>query len=227
MAKSQTAENAPKGQSTPVREVSPIDNTKVKAEGEAAFVGDGPGASLQKTSGLQFEGLGNLEDFPTDVNSLDSTEGAGEWCVVVVDMVSGANGVGFVQGDVRRLSKFITGYTDRDFDRNIVKASVRRLFDFGAIRLATDEEIELAPRNGGRVKIVPNEAPEVSDERAKRIAAEKENKELREALANAGLVAERMTPNAGPQQDIAGSGERTIGADEEDWDLENDKEGNK
>jgi hypothetical protein len=88
------------------------------------------------------QGLGNLQviDPELDVPHEDDDEGEGEWCVVLVDYLSGNKGVGFTKGDVRRVSKLVAGYGD---EKRVSEArnNARRIFEGEHVRVATDDEI--------------------------------------------------------------------------------------
>lgn len=160
--------------------VSSTNATMREAEGEAIKTSDAPGSSLHK--GVQLEGLGNLEDFPLDGD--DDTEGVGEHCVVLSHVLTGAHEV-FSQGDVKRLSLLIGGYKTEGIPVDYVKSQIRRLFELGAIRLATADEATM-----GHIKVsFENETHQVQDERAKRVTAEKRIAELEAQLAGTTPVA--------------------------------------
>ena len=139
----------------------------------SAITGPAVGASM-KRSDVHLEDLGYLDELP-DVEDLEG-EGTGDKCVVIIDYLCGANGNGFVRGDVRRLSKFINGYENPKVSRDVIKAAAKRLFVIGAIRKATAEEM-------GEAWVEITEATETDafqQERAKRVAAEQRLAELEE-----------------------------------------------
>ena len=217
MAKQILTENAPQSigtQSVATREVSEFDKTKLKATSERIDPGPNPGSSLQENKSLYFEGLGYLDTFPTSIERRDE-EGAGEWCVVLMDFISGAEGEGFEKGDVRRLSHFITGYEKEEVSRNDVKIRVKRLMGLNAIRQASSEEVIASKENNGRITLL-YEDPTVAGERARRIQLEREMEVLKARLAEAENAQDRMTPkdpNA-PNIEAAGTGERTVEKDD-------------
>lgn len=156
-------------------EVSPMNASMRKLE-DNIVQGVAPGTGMKKVS-VHLEGLGYLDDFPTQRDT-DGGEGTGDKCVVLHDFVSGAGGIGYDQGQIVRLSKLINGYDDENVHRDVIKVAARRLLESGAIRLATDEEVDL-----DRIEIYEaNETPQVRAEREKRIAAETENRELKAKL---------------------------------------------
>lgn len=138
-----------------------------------------PKQSEQKS--IVLEGLGDIFDTENpefNVPTEEESEGQGEWMVVMVDIMTGANGVNYTKGDVRRLSKFVNGYGDKE-KVSEVRNEVRRLFSAGAIRQATSSE-------KGQRKVEIGSGPanvEANREREERIRLEQENEALRLQLA--------------------------------------------
>lgn len=153
--------------------------TKTKRPEPNEAIGDGvikdarPGTT--KTASLHFDDLGSLEDFPETVDSKDE-EGSGTQCVVLTDILVGAEGNTYTKGQIQRISKLVHGYFDKD--KEPVKAQIRRLVNLGAIRHATPDEIEA----GFAVVTVDSESESTQNERAKRMELEKENADLRAQL---------------------------------------------
>lgn len=168
---------------------SSSNTTMREVEGNVIKDGEAPGSLLQN-KGVHLEGLGHLSDFPTDPD-VNQREGFGEHCVVLSDVLTGADGESYFKGDVKRLSLLVSGYGSKELPKDHVKAQIRRMFELRAVRLATDEEIA-----AGKVDIsFQGESHEVQDERAKRIAAEKRVKELEAQIgtASADLVVPEKT----------------------------------
>jgi hypothetical protein len=172
--------------------VSDVDETMRKVVGGSTMKGPTPGASRFK--GIVFEGLGTIDEFPTE-RAEDNEQGTGESCVVLSDVLTvgaGDGAMSYVQGHVRRLSKLVSGYADPEIPRDVVKANIRRLFELGAIRLATREEA-----TQDRIEVnLAHETETLQDERAKRVAAEMENAELRAQLEKL-----QGTPKKGADKD--------------------------
>lgn len=147
-----------------------------EATGPSSIKDARPGTNMIPNPLLYFEGLGNVDDFPEIIDVKDE-EGVGTHCVVLSDILSGAEGVTYVKGQVHRLSKLVPNYNNPDRDK--VKSTVRRLVQLGAIRHATTEEIAVGQAN----VTVESEGGVASEERAKRIQAEAENADLRKKLA--------------------------------------------
>ena len=138
------------------------------AQGLQAPAGEpGKGAAWEKYS---FAGLGKLGEFPKEI--MDMNEGHGEKVVVIVDFLS-ANEQKLRKGDIVRLSRVIQGYADPDVSDDEKRAEIRRLFDAGAIRLATREEETMSHIDLNML----TETAEVRAERDKRIASEQKLKE--------------------------------------------------
>ena len=160
------------------------------AQGES-FSGQIPGETVvKKPRGIYIEGLGDLADNELDVPEEDESEGEGDFAVVLVDLLTGAGGVSYTKGDVRRMSKFVNGFSDKS-KVTVARSEARRLFDLNSIRFVSEEE-------KGHKKIVieaRQETSEVQLERERRIRAERENNRLREQLANAMMAQEAASPN--------------------------------
>lgn len=148
------------------------------AVGESAIKDVRPGATKAPNPAYHFEGLGDLESFPAAVNIRDK-EGVGTYCVVLTDILSGAEGETYVKGQVQRLSKLVNDYNNED--RELVKATVRRLVELRAIRHATPEEISA----GFATVTFDSENTDMSEERSRRLFLETENESLRARLAEA------------------------------------------
>jgi hypothetical protein len=144
-----------------------------EATGQITFEGDNPGATKAPNNSLFFEGLGNLDEFHVDIEASQAEE-SGDYCVVLSDILSGANGDTFQKGEVQRLSRLIADFATEE-NRSVVKAKVLRLVTLGAIRHADRYEIE----QGYAIVNSQTESAIAQDERAKRIALERENEQLR------------------------------------------------
>lgn len=160
------------------RKKSEADKSMLEAVGDV-IVGDSPGATAFHN--IEFEGLGKLIDFPRAAGEEDTEEGTGEWCTVEADYMTGADGVGYKRGDVRRLSKFVQGYSDMtDSTKDAVREEIRRLMEVGAFRIAAPDE-----QGAGSVDLGPRfVSHEVTSERSRRIKAERELEELRRGISN-------------------------------------------
>jgi hypothetical protein len=123
------------------------------------------------SQGVILEGLGNLgvptEETPAD----DPLGGEGEYVVVLHEYVAGSTR-GYGKGEVRRISNLLSGYGNPD-RLGETRANAKRLFDLGAIRLATSDE-----QGKGHVE-VGLESDELAQERMKRISLERELEDLR------------------------------------------------
>lgn len=173
------------------RNKSPLNDKMLEADGDSAIVGPPPGTANR--ADIELEDLGKLSEFPTPMHSVHPEEGTGEYVVVLADFLSGSGENTFVKGDVRRLSNIIQGYDDPRTDREVIKGRIKRFFDMKAIRLATAEE-------AGRDKVqvtLESESESVQNERNRRIAAENENRILRERLGLASEAQAAASPNAG------------------------------
>ena len=169
-----------------------------EAEGASAIRDDRPGMTQTPKTGLVFEDLGSLDDFPDIVDPKDE-EGVGTQVVVLSSILSGANGEIYQKGQIHRISKLVSGYGETD-KIDAVKSSIKRLVSLGAIRHATSEEIE-----AGFVEVTPDtESDATNAERSKRLETEAENARLRQMILS-------QNPNAFnevPEPDAPGKGKK-------------------
>lgn len=143
--------------------------TKVE-DGDNKIKGAHPGSSIVNRD-MSFEDLGDLLTFvPPDPDKED--EGTGEWVTILFDHVSGSDGKAHFKGEVLRFSKLITNYAPDDTTR----ASALRLLNMDAIRKSTPEEA----RNGVAIVTQASESPEVRQERALRMEAERQLMEFKQ-----------------------------------------------
>lgn len=151
-------------------------------------VSDGSAGS----DGVVLEGLGDI-NAPAEVIEDDPTGGSGEYVVVLHEVVTGVLN-SYIKGMVRRISNFIPAYGIAGREGE-ARASAKRLFDKGSIRLATSEE-------KGRDTIeVGDEGIEIRRERMRRIAAEQQLETLRRRNDGQGTITPstlETNPNADP-----------------------------
>lgn len=150
--------------------------TNAREVGEQATIGGpatGSGEAPAPSDGVVLEGLGNISEDRGPSKEDDTTLGAGEYVVVLHDLVSGVSAT-YHKGDVRRVSNFIPHYGDEKHI-DVSRATAKRLFDGKAIRLATKEE-----QGQGHIEL-GIETDELSRERTKRIELERQIDELKKA----------------------------------------------
>lgn len=185
----------------PERKKSPINESMLEVEGTTS-IGDAlpPGSSIP--TDIDFEGLGRLTDFPDDPEAATHTDGSGEYVVVLTDYLTGAGEHDyFSKGHVRRISRVIPGYGDKN-QEELVKGRIKRLLGLKAIRLATTEE-----QGQDKVEVtLESESETVTAERNRRIAVEQENAILRQRLGLANDAAVAATPGqAGASAEAQGA----------------------
>lgn len=197
------------------RKKSPVNEKMLEAEGSTAITGAAPGQ--MEYGDIHLEDLGRLSDFPDSASIDDPEEGTGEWCVVLVDFMSGAGEHdAFTKGDVRRISRIVPGYANPEVDRNLVRSRVKRLLQIQAIRLASREEA-----GKGRIEVsFESESASVQAERQRRMAVEQENEILRERLGLARDAQIMATPGQAGASEAA---QEAVAADPS-WDEDDDKE---
>lgn len=159
------------------------DNT-VEAQGKSPIINVPQPGTVTPFDGIHFEGLGRLSEFPKATGDGSSTDApVGEHVVVLIDYLLAPNRTSFTKGQVVQLSQVVRGYADPKVSDDEKRAELRRLFEIGALRLATEDE-----KGMDRVEVnAATETPEVRAEREKRIAAEARIKELEAKLGvNAG-----------------------------------------
>lgn len=135
-----------------------------------------PPGSTKHAKPLEFEGLGSLADFPETVDR-QNVEGEGTYCVVLTDILAGADGETYTKGQVHRVSKLVPAYFNDD--KTLAKASIKRLVGLNAIRHATPEEIA----SGFAEVTSESESESTQRERNKRLELESENEALRRKLS--------------------------------------------
>lgn len=203
---------------TGVQQVSEVATDGAVQSGSAAsqnFMGALPG-TVNEDSRRKSLVLAGLGDVHADDNNSKSAligqdePGEGDRVVVLSDYVSGPNGSGFVRGNVRFLSLFFAGWGDKEL-LPVVRKNAARLFELGAIRLATDDEAKLS-----QVDVTPSsETSDVQKERDARIRAERELEAMRLQLAAAQNAQSVASPIPAPKdgQQAAGNGGGGTGAD--------------
>lgn len=118
----------------------------------------------------------------------DPAEGEGEFYVVTVDALIGADGVAFTKGDVRRLSKFINNYGDEKHRDEVYKA-FQRLEELKAIRPADLRESEQSKIDIDKVDVI-----DARQEQLRRIAAEQELEQYKKMAAQATQAQQKASP---------------------------------
>lgn len=136
--------------------------TEVTSE-TGKITGTPPGSTLADQGyNMDFEDLGRL----MAGGKPEDAEGQGQHVVVLMDRVAGAEGIGYKQGQVLRVSKLVNNYAIDDDTRN----AVHRLVLIGAIRKASQSEIA----QGFADVTGELESPALREERMKRMALEEE-----------------------------------------------------
>lgn len=111
--------------------------------------------------------------------------GTGPYCVVLSHYLSVGfeNAVGYRRGDVRRLSKLVPNFSDPK-KKDVVQATIVRLFEGDAIRQATESEAFKAttPGQNGRIEIRAGASTEMNEAHAATVRAEQERDELAKQL---------------------------------------------
>ncbi len=177
-------------------------------------IGNVPAPGVSEHNVVEFETLGQLMDVATDSQNHD--DGEGEFVVVLSNFLSGASEDDhFSQGDVRRISRVVPGYSDPAVSRDVVRDRVRRLLSLKAIRLATPEE-----QSQSRIDVtVEGESASVQSERNKRIAVERENTLLRERLGIAnGAYLDASNPGQAGASNAAQQAVNTENSDDINFD---------
>lgn len=157
-----------------------------------------PGQIPQATNlpEIHFEGIGRIDNIDDLRQKESEDEGDGPFCVVLVDYLSGDMGNAYFKGNVRRLSKLVSGFTvltekgDPE-SRDILRQLSHRLFNNKAVRLADATEI----RTGQADISLSGETLNEQAMRARLIEIEQENQRLQMALRVAESAKAKVTPD--------------------------------